>query len=304
MTTVSGVSSMITSTPVAVSKGADVPSFAPDDPPLHLVARQRHCRHRGLGRVFRRDALRRHRDDPAGLAIGALPRLVLDVARQRQRGAAGLVFHPLQELLACIGRRQAGDLLQLGQLLRRETCGLLFPPGELLVARIQLLHPLAEFTLLRVQLALAPFQHLAPFLDPPLQPPDLLPSPHELLLQRLAHLHRLHLGGEDRFGPGVLDTLRRLVPDARGVGPRIREDTGGGFLLDSAVDKKETGRDNQAGRDPLEEGKEQRLAHELWISRRPPGRLRSGRSKLVTPRSPGCRAWRAAAAGRSRRPAQ
>ena len=35
--TVSGVSSMMTSTPVGL-EGADVPTLAPDDAPLHLVA--------------------------------------------------------------------------------------------------------------------------------------------------------------------------------------------------------------------------------------------------------------------------
>ena len=226
---------------------ADVPPLAPDDAPLHLVARQRHGRHGRLGGVLGGDALGRHGDDAARLPVGTLPRLFLDVARQGLGRAARLVFHPLQQLLPGIGGRQAGDLLELRLLLRRKPRRLLLPAGNLLVARVELLDPLAQFLLLGVELRLAPLERLVALLDPALQPPDLLPPAQQLLLQRLANLHRLHLGSEHGLGAGAFHALRGVGPDARGLGARLGEDARGGLLLRSGCRQKAS-RPRRSGR--------------------------------------------------------
>ena len=59
-------------------QGPDVPTFATDDPPLHLVVRQMDNGDRVLGCVVRRDTLHRRDDDVARLFVGLLARAALD----------------------------------------------------------------------------------------------------------------------------------------------------------------------------------------------------------------------------------
>ena len=120
----SGVSSMMTSTPGGGLERADVPSLAADDPALHLVARQRDRGDGALGGVLGGEPLDGDREDAAGVAVGALPGLLLDVARERGGLAPRLVLHPLQHLAPRVFGGEPGDALQLAALLLGQPVGL------------------------------------------------------------------------------------------------------------------------------------------------------------------------------------
>src|SRR5512139_4012720 len=113
--TASGVSSMIRSTPLA-----------PDDAPLHLLARQRHDRDRRLGDVVARVALDRGADDLLGLLVGDEARLLLGAADRARRLGLDLLLEALEELAARLLGRHPGDLLQA-------RLGLLDEPADLLL---------------------------------------------------------------------------------------------------------------------------------------------------------------------------
>ena len=80
-TTVSGVSSMIRSTPGRLLEGPDVAALAADDPALHLVGRQVDDRDRVLGGVVGGDALDRRDDRPRGPSSWASSRALRSIAR-------------------------------------------------------------------------------------------------------------------------------------------------------------------------------------------------------------------------------
>src|SRR5437773_11177943 len=95
-------------------EGADVATFAADDASLHLVGREGDGGHGALGGVLGRDALDRDGEDLLRLAVGALFRLLLQLAAQRGGFAAGLVLEAAQQLLLRLLRGEAGDLLEPG----------------------------------------------------------------------------------------------------------------------------------------------------------------------------------------------
>ena len=84
MTTVSGVSSMIRSTPGGLLEGADVAALAADDAALHLVGwAGGTTRHGHLRGVVGHDALDRRHDDVAGLLLGLFAGAPLDGPGER-----------------------------------------------------------------------------------------------------------------------------------------------------------------------------------------------------------------------------
>ena len=93
-------------------EGADVPSLAADDAALHLVVGERDGGDGGLGGVLRREPLGGDGDDAAGVAVGALLGLLLDVAHQRRGLPPGLVLHPLEDLAARVLGGESRDPLQ------------------------------------------------------------------------------------------------------------------------------------------------------------------------------------------------
>jgi hypothetical protein len=106
-TTVSGVSSMIRSTPVACSRARMLRPLATDDPALHLVARQVDDAHRVLRRVVGGHPLHRGDDDVAGLLVGLVAGLALDRAAELHRVVFGLFAHGLEQEPLGIVRGQA-----------------------------------------------------------------------------------------------------------------------------------------------------------------------------------------------------
>ena len=58
-------------------KGADIAPFTPDDPALHLVARQRNDRNRDLRHIIRRAPADRSRNDLPGALVGLILELRL-----------------------------------------------------------------------------------------------------------------------------------------------------------------------------------------------------------------------------------
>ncbi len=144
--TVSGVSSMIRSTPGGLLEGPDVAALAADDPALHLVRRQVDDRHRVLGGVVRGHALHRGDHDVAGLLLGPFARGALDGAAELDRVVLGLLADGLeQDRLGVLGRH-AGDALEGDDLL-------LLSAGEVFAG-------LVELALAVEQLAVALLEHV------------------------------------------------------------------------------------------------------------------------------------------------
>jgi len=110
-------------------EGADVASLAPDDPALHVVAREVHHRDGALGDVFGGITLDRERKHLLRLALGVPFRLVPDVAHAARRGGASLADQVLLEHPTGVLGREAGDVLEPGRLFRDQLLGL--PPRNL-----------------------------------------------------------------------------------------------------------------------------------------------------------------------------
>ncbi len=94
-------------------EGPDVSPLTPDDPALHVVARQRDDRHGGLGSVVDGQLLDGLRDDLLGCPLGLPPRLLLQVANAPGRLCSRLILDSPDELLSSFFSSQAGDLLEL-----------------------------------------------------------------------------------------------------------------------------------------------------------------------------------------------
>ncbi len=108
--------------PGEILQGADVPALAPDDAALHVVRRQGHHRHGGIGHVAGSRALDTHREDILGPALAFVARLFLDGTHQLGHVVADFVLRPLEQELGSLILGQPGNLLQLALLLR--PCGL------------------------------------------------------------------------------------------------------------------------------------------------------------------------------------
>ena len=87
---------------------ADVPPLAPDDPPLHVVRRQRHGGDEPLRDVVRRAPLDGGGEDFAGAAIRILLNFRLDLARAAVRGVPHLLLDG-GEQDAPVHRRASGS---------------------------------------------------------------------------------------------------------------------------------------------------------------------------------------------------
>src|SRR5262249_28210643 len=92
--------------------GADVPSLAPDDAALHVVARQRDDRDRPLGDVFAGQTLDRDRDDLLRAPIPFLARFGLDVADVPGGVVTCFLGHLLDERPLRLVARHARRLLE------------------------------------------------------------------------------------------------------------------------------------------------------------------------------------------------
>ena len=127
----------------------DVASLAADDPALHLVGRQHHHRHRGLGDVVGGRPLDRHRDDPLRLAQPVLARLVFHALEHPRRLHPGVALHHPHQLFLGSLRGETADLLQTLALLDHHL-------AEVDALLLDLHLELVELTLALARLRLAP----------------------------------------------------------------------------------------------------------------------------------------------------
>ena len=132
-------------------EGPDVPTLTADDPAFHVVAGQRHDRHRRLGDDFRRQTLDRRRKDASRPLVGLFTRPNLEIAHQEHRISPGLVFDFGQELLLRCSRVDPCKTFEVLSHLFPHHLGLLTDTGHLaltleqeLFARRQVRSPLFE----------------------------------------------------------------------------------------------------------------------------------------------------------------
>ena len=100
-----------------VLQGADVAALAADDAALHVVGRQRHHRHGGVGHVAGGRALDADGEDVLGPPVALVPGLFLDGPHHLGHVVPDLVLGALEDDLAAWSLRQPGDLFQLPLLL-------------------------------------------------------------------------------------------------------------------------------------------------------------------------------------------
>ena len=118
-----GVSSTISSTPVACLERADVAALAADDASLEVVARQIDHRHRRLDGVLGGAALDGVGDDLLRADGGGFARLGLEALDEIGGVAARVAFDLFEEQLAGLVGGEAGHPLQLAMPLGDELVG-------------------------------------------------------------------------------------------------------------------------------------------------------------------------------------
>ena len=217
----SGVSSMMTSTPVAVSKAR---MFRPSRPMMRpfisslgsgTAATVLSAVCSAASRWIAIAMIRRASRSALFFACSLM-------SRTRAGGLApGLVLHPLQDLAPRILGGEAGDPLQLGLLLQRQLVGLQLPGVEAssfpLSDSSRLSSPRSRaFDLL--DLPVLPARAL---LGPALRPLPLLAPALDLAVQVLAQLERLHLGREHDLGLGGLRFPRGVGQATLRLAPRL-----------------------------------------------------------------------------------
>jgi hypothetical protein len=183
---------MMKSTPVMFSRARML---------LHVVGWKLHHRHRGLGRVARRESLHRGREDVAGLPRRVAASLVLELPHGARDVVPGIGLELVHERLLRLPARKAGDSLQRADMVFAR-------PLELLRAPVEAQLALVERALARVDLAQPPLQRFLAVEDPLLEAADLGAPLSQLLLEPLPQAHEL-LGGvaHARLGGGP-----RLLP--------------------------------------------------------------------------------------------
>ena len=224
-------------------EGPNIATFAADDPPLQVIARQVDDRHRRLDRVLRRAPLDRLRDDLLRLGVRALARLRLEPLHEVGGIPSGVGFDLSKQDILGLFCRQAGDPLKLALVLRDE---LLVPRDG---SRCRLL-PLGHGSLTgsqgRVRLlhgALAFGDGLGGLGQLPLEPRDLLAPLAQLVLRPQQEIMSLLFGGQRRLfllGVGLalgieqeplrllLGPTDRVGRDSRAGGtPHQKRDDGG-----------------------------------------------------------------------------
>jgi len=227
---------------------ADIAALAADDASLHFVVGKRHDGYRRLRRMIGSAALDGSRDDLAGLLVGLLLHLRLDLLDLHGRLVTNLGFHVAQKVRLGILLRQAADLfehielalLDLGDLFLLVLDGgdtlcqilfLLLVDVQLLVERFFLLLE-AAFLLLQLVSALLVFSFLfgSRFMD--------------LFLGLKQHLALLVLTAADRF---VDDALRLFF----GAADLLFGDL---LAIGNAKHEEQRAKHDEAGCDAKEEG--------------------------------------------------
>src|SRR5438552_9746753 len=203
--------------------GADVPPFAADDAPLHVVARERHHRHRTLGDELARETLDGNRHDLLGTPVGFLACLGLDLPDVASRVVPGFVRHLLEERALRLVARHSGRLFDLLANLLRQPPHLTLPLLEGALELAQSVVTLRELALpLREGLDL-PVDAFLLLEDALLQRLQLVALVAGLALPVRLGLEHDVLGMKLRFLPNGLPLLACLLDDAGsgGVGARL-----------------------------------------------------------------------------------
>src|SRR2546421_2036003 len=150
-----------------------------DDPALQVVRVELHHGDRGLGRMAARDPLHDRREDAPGAPVGVAAGLLLHLADEPRAVVADLVLELAQENLPRLGARQAGDPLELADLV--------------LLGGLQLLNLVVEVAPAILERCLAPLELREPDRellllaeDALLDARDLGPALAQLVVDRLA----------------------------------------------------------------------------------------------------------------------
>ena len=248
-TTASGVSSMMTSIPVACSKAR---MFRPSRPmmrPFISSDGQRHHGDGGLGRVVGGDALDGEGDDLLGLALGVAARLLLDLADALRGVGAGRLLHVVHQLAARLVGAEAGERLQPVLHLGEARAQLLLAGLHPLLAARERLGALVLLLLLLVEDGELAVQRLLALLQPPLEALDVFAAAALLALPLLAGADRLfapleHLGLALPLGlflgPGADAGGHVFGRGARAFQPCLNR----GAACDEADDRAHQGRDH------------------------------------------------------------
>ena len=178
--------------PGQLLEGADIAAFSADNPPLHLIRRQRHRGHRGLRHLLHRTALDGHRDDLPRPAVRFSLGLLFDLFQQHRRFVPGFPLCFLQYETARLVHVQTGDPL-----------GFFSPVQAFLLHRFAYLRDLRLFLLdhpvALLQGLRTAFQRLLPLTQPALRALQVLSALPVLSFHFLAQTVRLILGLQQRF---------------------------------------------------------------------------------------------------------
>src|SRR5690606_5463704 len=196
---------------------ADVSSLAPDDASLHLVGRELHHRHGGLRGEIRGHALDGERHDLLGLAVGLALGALLDLAERVGRLRLGRLAQVLDQLLARLLGREAGDVLEPAPHLGRAQVHLGGAGREILLTTLHLLDPLLHVRLARVQALALAVQGAWRLFGPALGTLDLLTAAGLFLLPRLAQAEAGLAAFELPGFPGLVRFVTSPVQDAGGL---------------------------------------------------------------------------------------
>src|SRR3954447_1158958 len=228
-----------------ILEGADVAALPADDAALHVIGGQVDNRHRRLGRVARRHALHAHGEDVADTALGVALGLLLDLADDAGRVVARALLDLGQQDLLGLGDAEAGDALELAQVL-------LLALVEQLALAVELARAVVERALALLELG-----HL---------------GLERALAREQALLGAAELGAAlAQLGLGVGGACRGRRARRCGRGMRIAHGRGGGDGRDRACGAPAAGEQGGGGPGPRQHGRRDHDLHVRSSPRQPSG---------------------------------
>src|SRR5918999_5285529 len=197
----------------------DVPAFAADDEPLHLIAGEVQDRNHRLGRLLARHALDRQRHDLAGAFVALLPGLGFDLARDEGGLALGLVLHEGDQFVfRLVGGQLRGPL--------QDFATLLIDPIELFFVLLEALLKVGEFARPLFEAAYLGVEPLLALGQPGFASLQILAERLDVILERPGLFFYLGAGGPRR----VARLPFRVAADLLGLGLGPRPDLVGVVL--------------------------------------------------------------------------
>ena len=195
---------------------ADVASLTADDPPLHLVARQRDGRRGALIRAVARIALNRVGQNAARLALALRLRFLEQIPDHDAGFILDFVLELLKQDSARLFTPELGDAFEFVDLLRNALRKLLFAVRKPLPQGFDLLFLLFEILGLRIHRIGAAVEQLLALGETLLVVRLLAAAFLDLLLAVLAHLQGLALGRHAGVAQDVFGFPLRILPDLVG----------------------------------------------------------------------------------------